>query len=141
MDKSNNITVDGRQINIIYNVNAAEELYKTSHNPNVLVWLAEYVNKDNQNLAELSSRVCKAVEVMANASVRKHNIEVSLGFRDGEKKPFYTEDYFKSVLDIFDAVNLFKDVVETIAKGINFEIPKELKIDDDYLEISASKKN
>lgn len=150
-DKTTYIEVNGEKVELIYNIVAMNTIGRKSGKSDVLVWLAEScgadkdkkVNVENADINAFIERICVIISAMANASIYKHNLEIAMNMKQGEKKQPYPDGYFETFLDISRIEEYQKKAISAIYKGMNVEIPNELKadIDEDLIEIEAEKKS
>lgn len=150
-DKSVHIDVNGEKVELIYNIVAMNTIGRKSGKSDVLVWLAETcgadkdknVNVENADINAFIERICVIISAMANASIHKHNLEIAMNMKQGEKKQPYPDGFFETFLDIARIEEYQKKAISAIYKGMNVEIPNELKtdIDEDLIEIEAEKKS
>ena len=150
-DKSVHIDVNGEKVELIYNITAMNTIGRKSGKSDVLVWLAEScgvdknkkVNIENADINAFIERICVIISAMANASIHKHNLEIAMNMKQGEKKQPYPDGFFETFLDIAKIEEYQNKAISAIYKGMNVEIPDELKadIDEDLIEIEAEKKS
>lgn len=144
MAKSNFIDVQGKKIELIYSLWAMNKLGEISGKSIIIEWFKS--DAENTNDVTLANRVFQAIEILANAAIIKNNASISFGLESGEKQEKFEDGFLVSILEATstpaETVNYFKAVIDTIAKGTDVKIPKELQadIDEDLLEIEAEKK-
>ena len=144
MAKSNFIDIQGKKIELIYSLWAMDELGKISGKSVIIEWFKP--DAENASDVTFANRVFQAIEILANAAIIKNNASISFGLESGEKQEKFEDGCLVSILEAIstpvETVNYFKAVIDTISKGTDVKIPKELQadIDEDLLEIEAEKK-
>lgn len=131
------INLNGKNIELYYNTKAMLDIDKRCGNlENLGEWLAD------GSRAKIIEKYACIICDLANGGVYKHNCEVELGLKDGEKQKFYTDDFFLCLISPNKIMTYNKDVFDAINEGLEFEIPENIQsgeTDLDLAEVESEK--
>lgn len=134
----NKITLNGRVIELLYNVKATIDI-------------AEICDGDVANLADIMNKntfsqnmklICDVICALANGAVTKRNADVVMGLDSGEKRPEYPVEYFLANITIENFDDVVAAVFAAIGLGSEFTVPDNVKTEEkdiDLAEIEAEK--
>lgn len=89
--------------------------------------LSEYIGAEGISTGTTVKRVAEIITILANGYVFTHNQDIDTGFKQGDKKPFYTIDFFLAHLDINDMGECMNSIKDEMYKGTAVSVPEGVK--------------
>ncbi len=135
-----NIEIDGVQIPLCYNVKAMMDIEEECGGD--LQKLTEWAGGENVSTGEKMSRTSTLITHLANGAVLKHNQEIALGLKDGEKKKFYEKDFFIAMINPNRLTEYMGAVYQELSDGTTVSVPDGVRVqaeDEELAEIEAEK--
>ncbi len=90
--------------------------------------LSEFIAAEGITTGTTLKRLAQIVTILANGAVFAHNKDIEFGFKQGEKKQFFTEDFFLAKIEIQDIQECMQSINEEIYKGTAVVVPDNVKI-------------
>lgn len=133
--------IGGKKYGLLYNIAATRKIGEISGYQSAMDWItAENLEtKEEITLTKaenLSFKLCVILEALVNGYAEYVNAT-------GGKGEFVPENYFLNTMCSAEIMKYQENIIDAIKKGIGVEIPESLakNIDEDYVQIEASKKN
>ena len=134
----NKITLGGREIELYFNVKASMSIGERCGGD--IANLADAFKDKNEN--QSLELICGVLCDLANGAVAKKNCNIAMGLEDGEKQPFYPEEFFLVNASVDKLASAFKVAFDTMGMGSEFTVPDNVKTEEkviDLAEIEAEK--
>ena len=132
------INLRGKEIELYYSTKAMLDLEKRcGDTKSIGDWLSEEGASTGETLAKFAGILTD----LANGAVFKHNAEIALGLIDGEKRKFYDDETFFSLLTPADLLTAKETIFSVINDGMNYETPEGIPEPDPELAEVESEKN
>lgn len=130
---------NGVAIDVVFSCEAMDELEKEigGEFSSIDEWLR---NRDTKTSFK---RICKVIEIFANAAVIQDNTLIDMGLAPGEKKKFYEKGVFEKILDLNKTAEYLNICMGIINEGTAVAIPDEVEFaeKDEFLEEIEATKN
>lgn len=101
--------------------------------------LAEWLGVDEP--ASRIERICIMLADLINGGIFKHNAEIELGVKQGEKKKFINSETIMSLVNPAQMAQYELSIYEALNAGMHFEKPDGLEEEDPDLAEVESEKN
>lgn len=130
----------GIEIDVLFSCEAMDELEKEIGGDfsSIDEWL-----RSGQDTKTLFKRICKVIEIFANAAVIQENTLIDMGLAPGEKRKFYEKGVFEKILDLNKTAEYLNICMGVINEGTAVAIPDEVEFaeKDEFLEEIEAAKN
>lgn len=131
-------TIAGKEFELYYNVKAMREIEQTCGDISKMYeWMLE------GSTIEQLYRTVKIFQILVNGGTYKHNCEIALGMKDGEKRPFFTDDEFACLFSTSDIPKITEKLIEAMGGEIPIETPDAVQAeqeDPDLAEVESYRK-
>ena len=131
-------TIAGKEFELYYNVKAMREIEQVCGDiSNMYEWMTEGSTIDQLD------RTVKIFQILVNGGTYKHNCEIALGMKDGEKRPFFTGDEFTCLFSVDDLPEITQKLVEAMGGEIQIDTPEVVQAeqeDPDLAEVESYRK-
>ena len=130
------INLRGKEIELYYSTKAMIDIEKRCGETSDLGnWLAE-----KSTTGGTLAKIAGLLTDLANGAVFKHNAEIALGMIDGEKRKFYDDETFFSLLTPADLLMAKETIFSVINDGMSYETPEGIpEPDPDLAEVESEK--
>ncbi|MGN0598922.1 MAG: hypothetical protein ACI4JK_03410 [Oscillospiraceae bacterium] len=132
MSRANVIDVGGQKVELFFSTWAMQKVEEISGKH--VSQLGEYLD-EKLGTTELMVRMSKVLAILANGAIMKRNMDITVGLADGEKKPFYPDDYFIYTANAGDFMKYQEDISNTLAMGLGYIVPDGVKLEERDLEL------
>lgn len=131
------INLLGKDIELFYNTKALIDIGNRCGN---ISGLADWLRTD-ENTAERVAKYAGLLCDLANGGVYKHNCEITLGLKSGEKKDFYTDDMFLCLIHPNEFMQYHNLIFEALADGMKVDSAtnEQNTNDPDLMDVESEK--
>ncbi len=112
----NKVTINGVDFELYYNLKAQRAISDRSGD---LRNLTEWLN--HENVAIKLERVASILTDLTNGAVYKHNCEIALGMKQGEKRNFIEDDVLLCLINPYELGEYTAALWDTMGAGAEFE--------------------
>lgn len=132
------VELGGKEFEICYNTKAMVELEKICDN---LSNIGEWINNADSDSKKFT-KLCNLVTTVINGAIYRHNTEIILGLKEGEKKPFVDDELIACIATPAELLKASETVFDCIGTSIRFRMPDGApEPDPDLLETESEKKD
>lgn len=117
--------IGGYDIPIRFNSKAMIDIEELIHGD--VDKLSDYIGAEGISTATIVKRVAEIITILANGYIFTYNQDIDTGFIQGEKKKFYTIDFFLAHLDINEMGECINTIRDEMYKGSAVAIPDGVK--------------
>lgn len=90
--------------------------------------LSDFIGAEGITTGTTLKRIAQIITILANGAVFAHNKDVEFGFKQEDKKPFFTDDFFLAKLEITDIAECMQSINDEIYKGTTVIVPDNVKV-------------
>lgn len=118
--------IGGKEFELYYNVKAMREIEKACGSIDKMYdWMQE------GTVIDQLEKTVKVFQILINGGTYKHNCEITLGMKQGEKKPFFIADELSCLFSVEDLPSMNEKLFEAMGGEIALETPDVIQTEEE----------
>ena len=103
-------------------------------------WLGSDTEETDPDVVGILRKVSGIITDLINGGIFKHNCEIVLGLKDGDKKAFMDDGILEGILSIAELTNYRSKIYEAFNMGMDFDKPEGMpEADPDLADVESEK--